>query len=103
MHYGELGPSQGGEGYLVTGLGVEDVTVVDVGFVSVHVVVAKYIVFAREVGVVAEREHADSTGRGTVKVAVLGDFQEESVSARDFAPQNYPVVPRLWDIKSLVG
>lgn len=103
MHYGELSTSQGAEGDLVSGLGVEDVAVVDMGFVGVHVVIAEDIFSTRKVGVVAEPEHANSTGRGTVQVAVLGDFQEESVSARDFAPQDYPVVPRPWDIKSLVG
>ena len=39
MHYGELGAGQSPEGYLVTGFGVEYVAVVDVGFVSMHVVV----------------------------------------------------------------
>ena len=87
MHYGEPGAGQGVEGYLVTGLGVEDVAVVDVRLVGVHVVVAKDIFATRKMGVVAEPEHADSTGRRTVKITVLGNFQEEPVSAKDFAPQ----------------
>ncbi len=103
MHDGELGAGQSAEGYLITGLGVEDVSVVDVRLVRMQVVIAKDVFSSGEVRVVAKAGHADSTGRRTVKVTVLGDFQEEPVSAKGFAPQDYPVVSRIWEIKPLKG
>ena len=57
MHDGELGAGQGAEGYLVTGLGVEDVSVVNVGLVRVHVVIAEDVFSLGEMGVVGVDKH----------------------------------------------
>ena len=101
VHNGELGAGHCLKGRLVAGLGIEYVSVVDVGFFNVHVVVAEDIFSTREMRVVAIAVHAYSAGMGPVQVAEFGDFEEESVSAGDFAPQNYAVVGRMWQIKNL--
>lgn len=83
MHYGELGSGQSVEGDLVTGLWVEDVTVVDVGFVGVHVVIAEDIFSTRKVGVVAEPEHANPMGLRSVHIPFLGHLKNKAVQAND--------------------
>ncbi len=81
MHDGELGAGQGSEGYLVTGVGVEDVAVVDVGFVGVHVVVAEDVFSLGEISVVRVDEHPHTAGSRPFYLPILVDGQAKAVSA----------------------
>ena len=103
MHDGELGTGQGAEGYLVTGLGVEDVAVVDVGFISVHVVVAKDVLSAREVGVVTEAGNANSADASPIQISGLGDFKNKTIDANYSALNFYAVVASPGLIDNLEG